>query len=36
MPRDENKVKNKISAFYVRAFVTDVNYDNPCKLDTLL
>ncbi len=36
VPRDENKVKNKISAFYVRAFVTDVNYDNHCKLDTLL
>ena len=36
MPRDANKIKNKISAFYVRAYVTDVNYDNPCKLETML
>ena len=36
MPRDAKIDKNKISAFYVRAYVTDVNYDNHRKLDTLL
>ena len=36
VPCDANIVKNKISAFWVRAYVTDVNYDNHCKLDTML